>query len=65
MWRSGGQQNHIVPLRPGTCLTIPVGAAFQFRATSAEPLAAVAVTLPPWPGENEAEFVNGNWPPTT
>jgi hypothetical protein len=27
----------------------------------AEPLAAVAVTMPPWPGENEAYFVEGKW----
>jgi mannose-6-phosphate isomerase-like protein (cupin superfamily) len=29
----------------------------------AEPLAAVAVTLPPWPGEGEAYEVRGKWEP--
>ena len=29
-----------------------------------EPLAAVAVTTPPWPGEGEATVVPGKWPPT-
>lgn len=62
MWRSDGKDASIVPLCPGTCLTIPVGVAFQFRAGAQEALAAVAVTLPPWPGAEEAEFVDGMWP---
>jgi len=50
-------------LRPGTALTIPVGTAFQFRNTGFEPLAAVGVTMPPWPGEDEAMEVAGAWAP--
>ncbi len=64
MWRSAGTTQHIHRMTPGTCLTIPVGVAFQFRASDHEPLAAVAVTMPPWPGENEAEMVEGTWQPT-
>lgn len=65
MWREQDGREEIVALEPGVCLTIPLGTRFQFRAVDAgEPLAAVAVTMPPWPGEDEAVFVEGKWPPT-
>ena len=64
MWRSDGHDASIVPLNPGTCLTIPVGLAFQFRSNEQAPLTAVAITLPPWPGAEEAEFVEGVWEAT-
>ena len=51
-------------LRRGLCLTIPAGVGFQFRSHPAESLAAVAITMPPWPGDGEAEFVDGRWQPT-
>jgi mannose-6-phosphate isomerase-like protein (cupin superfamily) len=55
----------VVPLEPGTCLTIPVGTSFQFRCTGATDLAVVAVTMPPWPDDpGEAVPVDGAWPPT-
>ena len=63
MWRQQGASESVVDLAPGTCLTIPLGTRFQFRA-SAEGLAAVAVTMPPWPGEGEAVSVPGPWTPT-
>lgn len=68
MWRSqaglrGGEgREQIVPLEPGTCLSIPAGTRFQFRSLGDSPLAAVAVTMPPWPGEDEARDVPGAWP---
>ena len=61
MWRRQGEREETVDLAPGTCLTIPVGTAFQFRAGDDGPLSAVAVTMPPWPGEDEADFVDGRW----
>jgi mannose-6-phosphate isomerase-like protein (cupin superfamily) len=64
MWRSAGGQQQIVTLTPGTCLTIPAGVDFQFRSQPAEALAAVAITMPPWPGDGEAEFVDGRWQST-
>ena len=64
MWRKTGTQEEIVEMQAGICLTIPLGTHFQFRCTGAEPLAAVAVTMPPWPGENEAIMVAGPWTPT-
>ncbi len=32
--------------------------------TSPEPLAAIGVTMPPWPGDGEASAVEGRWAPT-
>jgi mannose-6-phosphate isomerase-like protein (cupin superfamily) len=64
MWRKLGDQEEIVPVDPGVCLTIPKGTHFQFRSFGYEPLAAIAVTMPPWPGEGEAYEVPGKWTPT-
>ena len=61
MWRRHGAREEIVSLEPGVCLTIPPGTQFQFRALGDDPLAAVAVTMPPWPGEGEAVKVQGRW----
>jgi mannose-6-phosphate isomerase-like protein (cupin superfamily) len=48
----------------GVCLTIPVGTHFQFRSFGYEPLAAIGVTMPPWPGAGESCEVHGRWTPT-
>jgi len=64
MWRQLGAVSETVDVYPGICLTIPVGTRFQFRSLGVEPLAAVAVTMPPWPGEGEAIVVTGPWQPT-
>ena len=64
MWRRQGDREGTVALRPGVCLTIPLGTAFQFRAAEAgEPLQVVAVTMPPWPADSrdEARFERGPW----
>ena len=59
MWRRIGDDESVVALEPGICLTIPVGTSFQFRADAATALVVVAVTMPPWPGPDDAEFVDG------
>jgi mannose-6-phosphate isomerase-like protein (cupin superfamily) len=65
MWRRLGEEESTVPVRPGTCITIPVGTHFQFRAANHTPLAAVGITMPPWPGPNEAYPIpNAPWPAT-
>jgi mannose-6-phosphate isomerase-like protein (cupin superfamily) len=61
MWRRQGQREEVVGLEPGACITIPLGTHFQFRASPAAALAAVAVTMPPWPGPQEAVAVTGPW----
>jgi len=63
MWRKQGAREEIVALERGVCLTIPRGTHFQFRTLGDEPLAAIAVTLPPWPGDGEAYPVEGRWRP--
>ena len=63
MWRRQAGREETVLLGPGSCLSIPAGTAFQFRATGDEPLSAVAVTMPPWPGDGEAYPVEGVWQP--
>ena len=64
MWRRQGGREEIVALEPGVCLNIPLGTDFQFRASSTEGVAAVAITMPPWPGEDEAVPVTGPWSAT-
>jgi mannose-6-phosphate isomerase-like protein (cupin superfamily) len=64
MWRRLGDREEVVALAPGTSLSLPVGTHFQFRADGAEPLAAVGVAMPPWPGDGEAYAVAGPWTPT-
>lgn len=61
MWRRHGREEAIVELTPGVSLALPLGTHFQLRNDGAEPLAAVAVTMPPWPGEDEAYLVEGRW----
>jgi len=64
MWRRQAGREEIVQLESGVCLTIPLGTHFQFRSFGPEVLAAVGVTMPPWPGEGEAVVVQGIWAPT-
>ena len=64
MWRKLGEQKEIVALVPGVSLTIPTGTHFQFRCDGPEPLSIIGATMPPWPGESEAFFVEGTWQPT-
>ncbi len=53
----------ILALSPGLSLEIPSGCAFQVRVDGEAPLDVLAVTLPPWPGDDEARRVNGPWSP--
>jgi mannose-6-phosphate isomerase-like protein (cupin superfamily) len=61
MWRKQGAREEVVSVEAGMCLTIPLGTHFQFRTLGDGPLAAVAVTMPPWPGDGEAYEVPGKW----
>ena len=61
MWRQEDEREEIVALEEGACVSIPVGTAFQFRSSADAPLRVAAVTMPPWPGEDEAVFVPGKW----
>lgn len=61
VWRRGPAEAEITDLVPGTCITIPVGTQFQFRATDANELRLLIATMPPWPGAQEALLVAGYW----
>jgi mannose-6-phosphate isomerase-like protein (cupin superfamily) len=64
MWRSFNGDEEVVPVDAGVCITIPVGTHFQFRSFGYEPLAALGVTMPPWPGPQESYEVPGKWTAT-
>jgi mannose-6-phosphate isomerase-like protein (cupin superfamily) len=64
MWRRQDSHDETVALEPGVCLTIPQGTHFQFRALGDTPLRVLGVTMPPWPGADEAVVVNGPWRPS-
>ena len=64
MWRRQGDRSETVDVHAGVCLTIPLGTHFQFRSFGDEPLSAIGVTMPPWPGEGEAVPVAGKWEPS-
>jgi len=63
LWRGHGAREEVARLEPGVCLTIPVGTSFQFRAHPGERVEAIGVTMPPWPGDDEAVVVVGPWEP--
>jgi mannose-6-phosphate isomerase-like protein (cupin superfamily) len=62
VWRRLGQADGVVAIGPGTALTIPLGAHFQFRCLGSSPLSIIIATMPPWPGETEAVRVADYWP---
>ncbi len=64
IWRRQDGIERVEALSPGAALTIPLGTAFQFRAEPGAPLAFVAITMPPWPGMDEALAARGPWAPT-
>lgn len=57
MWRRDSVREEVTPLAPGLCLTIPVGTSFQFRAAGDTALSVFAVTMPPWPGGSDDEWI--------
>lgn len=64
LWRRSDAGEEVVAVHPGLSVSIPVGTSFQFRADAGSPLTFVIVTIPPWPGEEEAVLVEGHWPPS-
>ena len=62
LWRRQGEREEVVALRPHTGHSIPLGTHFQFRNPGPEPLVFVIVTMPPWPGMDEAVRVADHWP---
>ena len=54
MWRKLDDQEEVIAVDAGVCITLPCGTHFQFRSWCYEALAAVGITTPPWPGQAEA-----------
>lgn len=61
LWRSFGGHDEVIDAVAGVSISIPVGASFQFRCDGDEALEAIGVTMPPWPGMDEAYEVEGVW----
>ncbi|MGV7242344.1 cupin domain-containing protein [Caballeronia sp. M23-90] len=61
IWRELGERKSVTPLCIGTALTIPQRTRFQFRNTGVQPLCILIVTMPLWPGPEEAVPVSGVW----
>ncbi len=61
VWRKNDAVEHMVRVSAGTSLTIPPRTAFQFRNTGGDPLCILIVTMPPWPGAEEAKNAVGLW----
>jgi mannose-6-phosphate isomerase-like protein (cupin superfamily) len=57
---SAGRQQTVVT--SGDSFSVEAGTSFQIRNDHAMAFDAVGVTMPPWPGDGEAEFVSGPWP---
>src|ERR1700684_2483162 len=64
MWRPDAGSVETVAVSGGISIATPAGTALQFRASGDAPLEAVAVTMPPWPGMDEAIRIEGVWPAT-
>ena len=67
LWRqradaAPGDGGQVDALAPGMAASIPWGTHFQFRNLGTAPLEIVIVTMPPWPGVDEAYRVADHWP---
>ncbi len=64
IWRrSSDGAETVIDVHTGVSLSIPVSTTFQFRCDGREPLTVVGVTIPPWPGPDEAVGSDGCWEP--
>jgi len=64
IWRRDASDEETTVLVSGVSIDIPVGTAFQYRCTGDEPLQFLCISMPRWPGEQEATFIEGPWQPT-
>jgi mannose-6-phosphate isomerase-like protein (cupin superfamily) len=64
IWRRDETEERITVLFQGVSIDIPVGTAFQYRNTGAVPLRFICVSMPPWPGDFEANHLDGAWEPS-
>lgn len=63
IWRRRKGTDSVHEIEAGVALTIECGTHFQFRNTGDEDFRFVIVTMPPWPGAEEASRVEDYWTP--
>lgn len=64
IWRRNHTGESITPLEEGVTIDIPLGSDFQYRSDEGD-LVFICVTMPPWPGSDEVNYVEGGaWEPT-
>ncbi len=64
IWRKDEAEESVTSLVAGVSIDIPVGTAFQYRNVGADPLKFICISMPPWPGDQEASHIVGAWEPT-
>ena len=64
IWRDDGVESSVTSLVPGTAIDIPVGTKFQYRNVSDVEFKFICISMPPWPGDSEATYIEGKWQPT-
>ncbi|MFK5980320.1 MAG: cupin domain-containing protein [Rhizobiaceae bacterium] len=64
IWRRDCTSEKVTELLAGTSIDIPVGTAFQYRNVAEYELKFICISMPPWPGDDEASPVEGKWEPT-
>jgi mannose-6-phosphate isomerase-like protein (cupin superfamily) len=64
IWRRDRAHEETSVLETGVSIDIPVGTAFQYRCTGVDPLRFLCISMPPWPGDQEATVIDGPWKPT-
>ena len=64
IWRRDDTGEQTTVLERGVSVDIAVGTAFQYRCTGAEPLQFLCISMPRWPGDQEATVTEGPWKPT-
>jgi mannose-6-phosphate isomerase-like protein (cupin superfamily) len=62
IWRQDATGEETTDLVRGVSIDIPVGTAFQYRCTG-EPLQFLCISMPRWPGAQEATIIEGPWEP--
>ena len=63
VWRHDQRAETVTDLAPGVSIDIPTGVAFQYRCDGTEPLRFLCISMPPWPGDDEATIIEGPWTP--
>jgi mannose-6-phosphate isomerase-like protein (cupin superfamily) len=63
IWRKSAEREEVVDLREGRSIALPAGTSFQWRNDGPGPLDVLIATIPPWPGDAEADEVGGTWAP--